>query len=67
LRCSSLFHPSSMSRHLCPSVRTARSSLDRYKKELTSGKMDWTPVHRSEKFWRENVTQFEAREYQLLK
>lgn len=32
------------------------SSLDMYRKEVKSGKLEWTPVHKSETFWRENVT-----------
>jgi len=35
------------------------SSFDKYKQELFSGELNWGPVHRSEKFWRENVTRFE--------
>jgi len=32
------------------------SSIEMYQKELYSGKLEWTPVHKSETFWRENVT-----------
>jgi len=32
------------------------SSLDMYRKEVNSGKLEWTPVHKSETFWRDNVT-----------
>jgi len=32
------------------------SSIDMYKKEVASGKLEWTPVHKSETFWRDNVT-----------
>jgi V-type H+-transporting ATPase subunit H len=35
------------------------SSFDKYKQELYSGALEWSPVHRSEKFWRENATKFE--------
>jgi V-type H+-transporting ATPase subunit H len=42
------------------------SSLDVYKKELLSGKLQWSPVHRSEKFWRENAPRFEENAKQLL-
>ena len=27
------------------------SSFDVYKREIMSGNLEWTPVHRSEKFW----------------
>merc|ERR1712100_446640 len=32
------------------------SSIDMYRKEVLNGKLEWTPVHKSETFWRENVT-----------
>lgn len=32
------------------------SSLEMYQKEVSTGKLEWTPVHKSETFWRENVT-----------
>eukprot|EP01114_Cavostelium_apophysatum_P023162 TRINITY_DN863_c0_g1_i1.p1 TRINITY_DN863_c0_g1~~TRINITY_DN863_c0_g1_i1.p1 ORF type:complete len:459 (-),score=149.73 TRINITY_DN863_c0_g1_i1:15-1391(-) len=35
------------------------STFDVFKKELQSGSLDWTPAHRSEKFWKENVHHFE--------
>jgi len=40
---------------LMRSVRVL-SSLDIYSKEVASGKLEWTPVHSSETFWRDNVT-----------
>jgi hypothetical protein len=43
------------------------SSWDAYKKELEEGSLDWTPVHRSEKFWRENAVRFEENQNQPLK
>jgi len=42
------------------------SSFDMYKKELLSGVLEWSPVHKSEKFWRENVNRFEENDYQIL-
>jgi len=42
------------------------SSFDMYKKEVQSGQLDWTPVHKSEKFWRENSTRFEENDFQIL-
>jgi len=42
------------------------SSFDMYKKELLTGNLEWSPVHKSEKFWRENVTRFEENDYQIL-
>jgi len=37
----------------------ALSTFDVFKQELQSGDLDWTPAHRSEKFWKENVHHFE--------
>lgn len=31
-----------------------------------SGKLQWTPVHRSEKFWKENSAKFEENGNELL-
>jgi V-type H+-transporting ATPase subunit H len=35
------------------------SSFTMYKQELMSGELEWSPVHKSEKFWRENYKNFE--------
>lgn len=43
------------------------SSWDKYKKEVLSGKLDWTPMHTSELFWRQNVEKFEDKDFQLLR
>jgi V-type H+-transporting ATPase subunit H len=37
-----------------------------YKKEVLSGKLQWTPVHKSEKFWKENAAKFEENGNELL-
>jgi len=42
------------------------SSFDIYKQELFSGTLEWTPVHRSEKFWRENCPRFEENDNRPL-
>lgn len=34
---------------------TDLSSYDEYVTEIRSGRLEWSPVHRSEKFWRENA------------
>jgi len=41
-------------------------SFDMYKSEVRSGNLDWTPVHKSEKFWRENVHKFEENQYEIV-
>eukprot|EP00878_Enallax_costatus_P027898 GHUV01030086.1.p1 GENE.GHUV01030086.1~~GHUV01030086.1.p1 ORF type:complete len:450 (+),score=138.79 GHUV01030086.1:518-1867(+) len=43
------------------------SSWDKYKKEVLSGSLDWTPMHTSEVFWRQNVDKFEEKDFQLLR
>eukprot|EP01121_Diplochlamys_sp_Union-15-3_P006732 TRINITY_DN1723_c0_g1_i2.p1 TRINITY_DN1723_c0_g1~~TRINITY_DN1723_c0_g1_i2.p1 ORF type:complete len:466 (-),score=89.96 TRINITY_DN1723_c0_g1_i2:14-1411(-) len=43
------------------------STFDVYKSELLSEKLDWTPSHRTERFWRENVTKFEEDDFQCLR
>jgi len=42
------------------------STFDVYKKEINSGKLYWSPVHTSEKFWKENGHHFEENNYDLL-
>eukprot|EP01137_Pigoraptor_chileana_P010303 Opistho-2@59710 len=43
------------------------SSFDQYAAELRSGKLEWTPVHRSEKFWHENVMRLNENDFELVK
>merc|ERR1719500_404008 len=43
------------------------SSFDEYITEVKSGRLEWSPVHRSEKFWRENAHHLNDRNYELLK
>ena len=43
------------------------SSYDEYITEVRSGRLEWSPVHRSEKFWRENAAKLNDRNYELLK
>jgi len=42
------------------------SSFDTYKEEVLSGQLTWSPVHRSERFWRENVGRFEEDNFKIL-
>jgi len=42
------------------------SSFDTYKDEVLSGELSWSPVHRSERFWRENVGRFEEDNFRIL-
>jgi len=42
------------------------STWEVYKSEVLSGSLSWSTVHKSEKFWRENVHRFEEDNYKLL-
>uniref|UniRef100_A0A0M3HXI0 V-type proton ATPase subunit H n=2 Tax=Ascaris TaxID=6251 RepID=A0A0M3HXI0_ASCLU len=43
------------------------SSFDEYVTELKSGRLQWSPVHKSEKFWRENAPRFNEKDFELVK
>lgn len=43
------------------------SSFDEYATELKCGRLEWSPVHNSEKFWRENAHRLNEKNYELLK
>ncbi|KAG1671953.1 V-type proton ATPase subunit H [Nymphon striatum] len=43
------------------------SSFDEYSTELKSGRLEWSPVHKSAKFWRENAARLNEKNYELLK
>merc|ERR1712241_1062041 len=43
------------------------SSFDEYITEVKSGRLEWSPVHRSERFWRENAHHLSDKNYELLK
>jgi len=43
------------------------TSFADYKQEVLSGRLDWTPVHKSEKFWKENIKEFEKDDYKILR
>jgi V-type H+-transporting ATPase subunit H len=42
------------------------SSYTEYKGEVQSGVLEWSPVHTSTKFWRENASKFEENNYEVL-
>ncbi|KAF1743880.1 hypothetical protein MXB_3487, partial [Myxobolus squamalis] len=42
------------------------STYDEYAGELLNGKLEWSPVHRSDKFWRENAHRLCENNYELL-
>ncbi|VDN56801.1 unnamed protein product [Dracunculus medinensis] len=43
------------------------SSFDEYVAELKSGRLQWSPVHKSDKFWRENAQRFNEKDSELVK
>ncbi|XP_018324130.1 V-type proton ATPase subunit H isoform X1 [Agrilus planipennis] len=42
------------------------SSFDEYATEVKSGRLEWSPVHKS-KFWRENAERLNEKNYELLR
>ena len=46
---------------------TETSSMQSYLDELKIGKLKWSPMHRSESFWVENILNFEANGWELVK
>lgn len=42
------------------------SSFDEYLAEVKTGRLEWSPVHRSDKFWRENVMRLNDNNYEVL-
>ncbi|XP_037024406.1 V-type proton ATPase subunit H isoform X2 [Bradysia coprophila] len=43
------------------------SSFDEYATEIKSGRLEWSPVHKSAKFWRENALRLNEKNYDLLR
>uniref|UniRef100_A0A5B7BIP8 V-type proton ATPase subunit H n=1 Tax=Davidia involucrata TaxID=16924 RepID=A0A5B7BIP8_DAVIN len=43
------------------------SSFDKYKQEVLLGHLDWSPMHKDLIFWRENITNFEENDFQILR
>jgi len=43
------------------------SSFDEYATEIKSGRLEWSPVHKSAKFWRENAPRLNEKNYELLR
>ncbi|XP_043475459.1 V-type proton ATPase subunit H isoform X1 [Leptopilina heterotoma] len=43
------------------------SSFDEYSTEVKSGRLEWSPVHKSGKFWRENAGRLNEKNYELLR
>eukprot|EP01080_Neovahlkampfia_damariscottae_P001263 gene1263-11350_t len=43
------------------------SSFDEYRQEVLSGQLEWSPVHKSTKFWQQNLDHFEENGYAIIK
>ena len=43
------------------------TSFDEYASEVRSAQLEWSPVHRAEKFWRENAQRLNEKNFELLK
>lgn len=43
------------------------SSFEKYKREVLGGTLDWSPMHTSDSFWRENASKFEEKDFQILR
>lgn len=41
--------------------------MDEYEVELRSGRLTWSPVHKSDKFWYENASKFNEKNFELVK
>lgn len=43
------------------------SSFDKYKQEALLGQLDWSPMHKDPTFWRDNISNFEENDFQILR
>ncbi|CAG8625297.1 3055_t:CDS:10 [Paraglomus brasilianum] len=43
------------------------TTFDEYASELRSGKLQWSPAHESEQFWRQNAHRLNENDYELLR
>ncbi|KAL5703120.1 hypothetical protein ACHQM5_028253 [Ranunculus cassubicifolius] len=43
------------------------SSFEKYKQEVLLGQLDWSPMHKDPTFWRENISNFEENDFQVLR
>ena len=50
-----------------PHVFILSRSFDEYAVEIRSGRLSWTPVHSSEKFWLENAAKLNETNFELLR
>ena len=43
------------------------STFDEYSSEVRSGKLEWSPAHQSDHFWKENASRLNERDFELLR
>ncbi|XP_020593771.1 probable V-type proton ATPase subunit H [Phalaenopsis equestris] len=43
------------------------SSFDKYKQAVLLGQLDWSPMHKDPVFWKDNITNFEENDFQILR
>ena len=48
-------------------VRSSFTTFDRYKREVLSGSLSWTPIHTDVSFWKECVSKFEDKDWQIVR
>lgn len=46
---------------------TSMTTFDVYRHEILSGALEWTPVHRDDNFWRENVEKLDSNNLEVLR
>jgi len=49
------------------SIIAEMSSFERFRAEVLSGDLEWTPVHSSEIFWRDNIASFSQDDFKLVR
>jgi V-type H+-transporting ATPase subunit H len=52
----------------CPRDRfLVRSTFEEYAAEVRSGELKWSPVHRSEAFWRDHAMRLNDNDHEMLR
>lgn len=46
---------------------TTPSTWDEYQSEVRSGRLEWTPVHTNDGFWKANVQRLNDKNFELLR
>lgn len=43
------------------------STFDEYSSEVLAGRLEWSPVHKSEQFWKQNAARLNEKDYEVLR